>query len=103
MVDMQAINAKLVGRSENILRRLSGRNSEDVREALRAANGNVKTAMLILHGCTTEKATALLEEAGGRLRMALRLVEGYSAEAELPSIEADLPSTADSAGENSRS
>jgi N-acetylmuramic acid 6-phosphate etherase len=49
MVDMQAINAKLVGRSENILRRLSGRNSEDVRDALRAANGNVKTAMLILH------------------------------------------------------
>jgi N-acetylmuramic acid 6-phosphate etherase len=103
MVDMQAINAKLVGRSENILRRLSGRNSEDVREALRAANGNVKTAMLILHGCTAEKATALLDEAGGRLRMALRLVEGYSAEAELPSIEADLPSTADGAGENSRS
>jgi N-acetylmuramic acid 6-phosphate etherase len=102
MVDMQAINAKLVGRSENILRRLSGRNSEDVRDALRAANGNVKTAMLILHGCTAEKATALLDEAGGRLRMALRLVEGYSAEAELPSIEADLPSAiADSADEKS--
>jgi N-acetylmuramic acid 6-phosphate etherase len=92
MVDMQAINAKLVGRSENILRRLSGRNSDDVRAALRAANGNVKTAMLILHGCTVEKAAALLDEAGGRLRMALRLVEGYSAEAEMPSIEADLPS-----------
>jgi len=100
MVDMQAINAKLVGRSENILRRLSGRNSDDVREALRAANGNVKTAMLILHGCTVEKAAALLDEAGGRLRMALRLVEGYSAEAEMPSIEADLPSAiADSADE----
>ena len=100
MVDMQAINAKLVGRSENILRRLSGRNSDDVREALRAANGNVKTAMLILHGCTVEKAAALLDEAGGRLHMALRLVEGYSAEAEMPSIEADLPSAiADSADE----
>lgn len=103
MVDMQAINAKLVGRSENILRRLSGRNSEDVRDALRAANGNVKTAMLILHGCTAAKAAALLDEAGGRLRMALRLVEGYSAEAEIPSIEADLPSAiADSADEKSR-
>jgi N-acetylmuramic acid 6-phosphate etherase len=103
MVDMQAINAKLVGRSENILRRLSGRNSEDVRDALRAANGNVKTAMLILHGCTAEKAAALLDEAGGRLRMALRLVEGYSAEAEIPSIESDLPSAiADSADEKSR-
>jgi N-acetylmuramic acid 6-phosphate etherase len=104
MVDMQAINAKLVGRSENILRRLSGRNSDDVRDALRAANGNVKTAMLILHGCTPEKAAALLDEAGGRLRMALRLVEGYSAEAEIPSIEADLPSViAESTDEESRS
>jgi hypothetical protein len=35
--------------------------------------------------------------------MALRLVEGYSAEAEVPSIEADLPSTiAESADEKSR-
>jgi N-acetylmuramic acid 6-phosphate etherase len=104
MVDMQAINAKLIGRSENILRRLSGRNSDDVRDALRAANGNVKAAMLILHGCTAEKAAVLLDEAGGRLRMALRLVEGYSAEAEIPSIEADLPSAiAESADEKSRS
>jgi N-acetylmuramic acid 6-phosphate etherase len=104
MVDMQAINAKLVSRSENILRRLSGRDSEDVRDALRVANGNVKTAMLILHGCTAEQATALLDEAGGRLRMALRLVEGYSAEAEIPSIEADFSSAiTDGAEEKSRS
>jgi N-acetylmuramic acid 6-phosphate etherase len=72
MVDVQAINAKLIGRSENILRRLSGRSEEEVREALQSAGGNVKKAMLILHGCTAEKADALLEQAGGRLRTALR-------------------------------
>jgi len=93
MVDVQAINAKLISRSENILRRLSGRSSDEVRDALRSAGGNVKTAMLILHGCTAEKAAALLEEAGGRLRTALRLAEGYSAAAsEMLTIEAEIPS-----------
>ena len=93
MVDVQAINAKLVGRSENILRRLSGRSGHEVRDALRSAGGNVKTAMLILHGCTAEEAVALLEEAGGRLRTALSLVEGYSAAAtDMLTIEADIPS-----------
>ena len=37
MVDVQAINAKLVGRSENILRRLSGRSEEELRDALQSA------------------------------------------------------------------
>jgi len=93
MVDVQAINAKLIGRSENILSRLSGRSGDEVRDALRSAGGNVKTAMLILHGCTAEKAAALLEETGGRLRTALRLAEGYSAAAsEMLTIEAEIPS-----------
>jgi N-acetylmuramic acid 6-phosphate etherase len=95
MVDVQAINAKLVGRSENILRRLSGRSEEEVRDALQSAGGNVKTAMLILHGCTAEKAAALLEEAGGRLRTALRLAGNDSvAASDMLTIEADIPSAA---------
>jgi N-acetylmuramic acid 6-phosphate etherase len=73
MVDVQAINAKLIERSENILRRLSGRSGEEARDALQRASGNIKVAMLLLHGCTTDQAGALLEQAGGRLRMALRL------------------------------
>ena len=36
-VDVQAINAKLVGRSENILRRLSGRSEEELRDDAPAA------------------------------------------------------------------
>jgi N-acetylmuramic acid 6-phosphate etherase len=73
MVDVQAINAKLVERSENILRRLSGRSVEEARDALARARGNIKVAMLLLHGCNTEQARALLEQAGGQLRTALRL------------------------------
>jgi N-acetylmuramic acid 6-phosphate etherase len=93
MVDMQAINAKLIGRSENILRRLSGRSEGEVRDALQRAGGNVKKGLLILHGCTAEQADALREEAGGRLRTALRLAGGASAAAsEMLTVDADLAS-----------
>ena len=93
MVDVQAINAKLIGRSENILRRLSGRSEHEVREALQSAGGNVKKAMLILHGCTAEKADALLEQAGGRLRTALRLAGSSSAAAsEILTLDAEAAS-----------
>jgi len=93
MVDVQAINAKLIGRSENILRRLSGRSEDEVRAALQSAGGNVKKAMLILHGCTAEKADALLEQAGGRLRTALRLAGSSSAAAsEILTLDAEAAS-----------
>jgi N-acetylmuramic acid 6-phosphate etherase len=93
MVDVQAINAKLIGRSENILRRLSGRSEEEVREALQSAGGNVKKAVLILHGCTAEKADALLEQARGRLRTALRHAGSSSAAAsEILTVDAEAAS-----------
>ena len=90
MVDVQAVNAKLVGRSQSILRLLSGRSEDELRDALERAGGNVKKAMLILHGCTPDKAAALLQEAGGRLRIALRLA-GCS-EAQIPTVDADVSS-----------
>ena len=71
MVDVQAINAKLVRRSESILRRLTGRSQEEVADALRGAEGSVKLAMLLLNGCNAEEAATILHEAGGRLRTAL--------------------------------
>jgi len=93
MVDVQAVNAKLVGRSQNILRRLSGRGEQELREALTRAGGNVKKAMLILQGCTPEKAAALLQEAGGRLRIALRLAGGPSEPAsDIPTVDTDIAS-----------
>ena len=71
MVDLQAVNQKLVGRSERILKRLTGRSEQDARAALRHANGNLKLAVLILHGCNLDEATSVLHRAGGQLRAAL--------------------------------
>jgi N-acetylmuramic acid 6-phosphate etherase len=75
MVDMQAINAKLVSRSESILTKISGRASEEVREALQEADQSIKVAMLLLRGCSKEQAHALLKQAGGNLRIALTLAD----------------------------
>ncbi len=74
MVDVQAINAKLVRRSEMILRRLTGRSREDIAQALSRADGSVKVAVLLLHGCSADEAKRLLEQAGGRLRAALQAI-----------------------------
>jgi N-acetylmuramic acid 6-phosphate etherase len=75
MVDMQAINAKLVSRSESILSKISGRAGEEVREALQEADQSIKVAMLLLQGCSKERAHALLKQAGGNLRTALTLAD----------------------------
>jgi N-acetylmuramic acid 6-phosphate etherase len=74
MVDVQAMNDKLVQRSENMLRQLTDRSSSEVRAALREANGSVKLATLLLQGCGLAEATAILDRAGGRLREALALL-----------------------------
>jgi len=71
MVDLQAVNQKLVRRSESILTRLTGCSGEQARGALRRANGNVKLAVLILHGCDLQEAADILDRAGGQLRAAL--------------------------------
>src|SRR6266481_8238698 len=71
MVDLQAVSQKLVRRSESILTRLTGSSGEQAREALHRANGNVKLAVLLLHGCDVKQATDLLHRADGQLRAAL--------------------------------
>ena len=75
MVDLQAVNQKLSRRSEEILRRLSGRGAEEIRAALQKANGSVKLAALLLRGCDPERASALLERTRGNLRAALELMD----------------------------
>jgi N-acetylmuramic acid 6-phosphate etherase len=74
MVDVQAISTKLVRRSEMILHRLTGRGSEEIAEALGRANGSVKLAVLLLHGCSLDEGARVLERAGGRLRSALQSI-----------------------------
>ena len=71
MVDVQASNKKLEKRSEAMLRHLTGRSGEEARMALANAEGSVKLAVLLLHGCRPEEAKALLGRNGGRLRSAL--------------------------------
>lgn len=74
MVDVQALNEKLVRRAETMLQRLSGRDEGDVRKALKRADGNVKLAVLLLHGCERPDAMELLERTGGKLRPALEII-----------------------------
>jgi len=74
MVDVQAVNQKLRRRSENIIQRLTGRSRDQAREALQQADGNLKLAVLLLHGCDVKRATDVLQRAGGQLRRALAII-----------------------------
>ena len=81
MVDVQASNRKLTKRKEEMLVYLTGRNRDDAREAIAGANGSVKLAVLLLHGCDLEKARTILAQAGGRLRTAVDLLAGRNGQA----------------------
>jgi len=74
MVDVRAVNEKLVKRSEDMLIQLTGRTREDARDALSRANGSVKVAVMLLHGCDLESAKQLLSTANDRLGTALQHV-----------------------------
>jgi len=74
MVDVHASNAKLALRRESIVLSLTGRNREDVREALRRTKGSIKLAVLLLEGCDLDRAKTALDSVGGRLRAAIALV-----------------------------
>ena len=73
MVEVQAVNAKLIGRREKMLIHLTGKSLGEVREALRRTDGNVKLAVLVVAGCELEEAKEFLAQAGGRLRDAIAL------------------------------
>jgi N-acetylmuramic acid 6-phosphate etherase len=69
------VNEKLVKRSQRILTKLTGHGGDDARAALALAGGNLKIAVLLLHGCDLNEATDILGRAGGQLRAALSLVD----------------------------
>ncbi|MFF0716337.1 N-acetylmuramic acid 6-phosphate etherase [Streptomyces bauhiniae] len=72
MVDVRASNAKLRARSRRIVAQATGAEDADIERALTEADGEVKTAILILlAGVDGGTATRLLEESAGRLRTAL--------------------------------
>jgi N-acetylmuramic acid 6-phosphate etherase len=74
MVNVSATNSKLALRREAILRSLTGRSRNEVREALARANGSVKLAVLLLEGCDLETALTALDSVDGRLGAAIALV-----------------------------
>src|SRR5262249_36948536 len=81
MVDVQAVNQKLMRRSEDMLMRITDCNREKAQDALHRTHGSVKLSVMLLHGCNPEEAARLLNRTGGRLRTALAQIgkRGYDA------------------------
>jgi N-acetylmuramic acid 6-phosphate etherase len=86
MVDVQAVNQKLVRRSETMLQRLTGCNRDKVQGALREADGSVKLAVMLLQGCNRQEASAILDRADGKLRTALASIGRESSLVPTPEI-----------------
>ena len=69
MVDVQALNAKLVDRAKRLITQLGGVNYENAGEILAAARGSVKVGIVIARRSVEyEEAVRLLEENDGFLR-----------------------------------
>ncbi|MFB7460111.1 N-acetylmuramic acid 6-phosphate etherase [Streptomyces sp. NPDC056188] len=72
MVDVRASNDKLRARSRRIVALATGAPDDDIEQALAAADGEVKTAILtLLADLDGPTATRLLEQSDGHLRAAL--------------------------------
>ncbi|MGW0330444.1 N-acetylmuramic acid 6-phosphate etherase [Streptomyces sp. NPDC003011] len=72
MVDVRASNDKLRARSRRIVALATGAEDDEVERALAATDGEVKNAILtILAEVDGPTAARLLEDSGGRLRVAL--------------------------------
>ncbi|WP_216327644.1 N-acetylmuramic acid 6-phosphate etherase [Deinococcus aestuarii] len=72
MVDVRATNAKLEARAVRLTRHATGAGEAQAREALTAASGRVKTAVVMLRlGVDAGEAEARLAAAGGHARIAL--------------------------------
>ncbi len=72
MVDLQASNEKLVGRSLRILRQLTDIGDAESKALLAACDGELKTAIVCQRlKVDTTTARRRLQDAGGRLRIAL--------------------------------
>lgn len=73
MVSMVATNAKLRGRTLRILQQATGSSDAECSEALAAADGDLKTALVhMLTGADVAGAAAALAAADGQVREALR-------------------------------
>ncbi|GAA1426936.1 N-acetylmuramic acid 6-phosphate etherase [Microlunatus lacustris] len=72
MVDVRPTNAKLVDRARRIVATAAAVDGQRADEALRAADGHAKTAVvMLLAGCDPDDARARLVRHGGRVREAV--------------------------------
>ncbi len=71
MVDMQLSNAKLRNRAEKMVAGLAECGEAEAAVALAASGGRIKAAVLVAMGKSAEEAEALLGASGGNLRRAL--------------------------------
>jgi len=72
MVDVLATNAKLRGRLVTILEEASGRPTAECTDALTAADGELKTALVaLLAECSTDDARQRLHASDGHVRLAV--------------------------------
>jgi N-acetylmuramic acid 6-phosphate etherase len=72
MVSMRATNAKLRGRTLRILREATGAGEQDCADALAAADGDLKVALVMLvAGTDPKRAAGALDNAQGHVRTAL--------------------------------
>lgn len=72
MVDLRATNSKLRDRSLRILQTVTSLDAQEAAEHLRAADGEVKTAIVTaLTGLSPEEARQRLAEGGGQIRLLL--------------------------------
>jgi N-acetylmuramic acid 6-phosphate etherase len=69
MVDLRAWNDKLIDRSQRIVMETTGLGRDEARGVIQAAEGKVKTAIVMARRrVSRDEAECLLEEHGGRLR-----------------------------------
>ena len=72
MVDLRASNAKLWDRGARIVANVAGVSRDEAMDALRAAEGHVKLAIVMQRrGVSVEQGKEILARANGRLRQAL--------------------------------
>lgn len=71
MVDMQLSNAKLRKRAEKMVAGLAGCGEAEAAAALAESRGRIKAAVLVAMGRSAEESEALLAANGGNLRRAL--------------------------------
>ena len=69
MVDLMAVNDKLIDRGIRIIQNLTGLDYESSNHYLNRSNGSVKAAIVMIkNNCELKDAEDLLQEAGGSLR-----------------------------------